>query len=523
MIRSILSAFTFAFVANAATAQAPSVNYTTPAAVAPGKETTVTFFGGNLAGATGLWTSFPCQTVRAPEIDNNGTNTGKVGFHFTLSKDVPIGIGAMRLVTTNGISSLRLLMIDNLPSVTATGKNRAMQTAQELKLPVAIDGNCDELNSDYFQFQARKGQRVSIDVVAARLGSALDPLLRLLDSRGRELAYADDTPGAAVDARISYKFPAAGRYFLELRDSRYQGGLKHRYRMRVGDFPLTTIPFLPVESRDVLTSAKPLKETSEIEPNDTAAMATKISVPSSLKGQFAKPKDRDFYEFTAQKGQRLVIAGKTRSLGSPCDLFMRVYKADGSQLAEANVNGPDEGSITNTFAEAGTYRLMVEELNLQGGPELQYRVEVKPYEPGFALSVETEKVDAAPGGSFEMKVTAVRREFDGPITLSLPGAESSFVLTNNIIIDAKTNATQLHVTLPMELTPGQFTNLSIVGQAKIGDATFSATASTMPALRKLFPQMPYPPEELDGLIGLGIKAFAKSTETKPVETKPGKK
>jgi hypothetical protein len=131
-------------------------------------------------------------------------------------------------------------------------------------------------------------------------------------------------------------------------------------------------------------------------------------------------------------------------------------------------------------------------------------------------------MDATPGGSFEVKVTAVRREFDGPITLSLRGAESGFVLTNNIIA-AKTNATQLQVILPQELKPGQFTNLSIIGQAQIGEASFSATASTLPALRKLFPQMPYPPAELDGLIGLGIKVPAKSTETKPVEAKAAEK
>src|SRR5205823_11143911 len=100
--------------------------------------------------------------------------------------------------------------------------------------------------SDFFKFTARKGQRLTFEVVAQRLGSALDPLIRLLDVKGRELVFCEDTPGAGVDCRFEYRFAKAGEYRLELRDSRYDGGSQYRYRLRVGDFPLerTPLPFL---------------------------------------------------------------------------------------------------------------------------------------------------------------------------------------------------------------------------------------------------------------------------------------
>jgi len=56
-------------------------------------------------------------------------------------------------------------------------------------------------------------------------------------------------------------------------------------------------------------------------------------------------------------------------------------------------------------------------------------------------------------------------------------------------------------------------NFRISGRAKIEGKDFEATASTHPAWRKLFPHLPWPPEELDGWIALAVAA------AKPVETK----
>src|SRR6185369_10819380 len=95
-------------------------------------------------------------------------------------------------------------------------------------------------------FPARKGERLSFEVMAQRLGSSLDPLVRLLDATGRELFFCEDTPGAGVDCRFSYRFPSNGHYVIELRVTRYDGGRAYRYRLRIGDFPLdpAPLPFL---------------------------------------------------------------------------------------------------------------------------------------------------------------------------------------------------------------------------------------------------------------------------------------
>jgi len=278
----------------------------------------------------------------------------------------------------------------------------------------------------------------------------------------------------------------------------------------------------------------PLPTFVETEPNDSTNTANSVTIPIAINGRFEKDRDRDFFQFEARKDQRLAIRGRTRSLGSPCDLFLQLQKADGSKLAEANVTGANEGALTNTFAAAGTYRLLVEELTRRGGPDLAYCVTIEESQPGFALSVETERVEAAPGESFEIKVDAARHDFDGPIKLTVEGAGdgfthlltgygafpaikltvegAGFALDNNVL--SKGSNAPVKVRVPERFEPGRVTHLKIVGRAEIGGHEYVSTASTMPALRKLFPLTRYPPLELDGLIGLGIKPAPKPPEAK---------
>ena len=175
------------------------------------------------------------------------------------------------------------------------------------------------------------------------------------------------------------------------------------------------------------------------------------------------------------------------------------------------MTGPDEPGLTNAFAEYGTYRLLVEELNRGGGPDLKYRVDILPYSPGFTLSVETNRIEAGPGQSFEVKVTAARREYDGPITLKLIGEAQAFAVTNNVIA-TKTNSIQLHATVPADYVAGRLLSFGIVGEAEVNGASFKTPASTFTCLRHLFPNQLYPPPALDGLISLGVIASRQPSE-----------
>lgn len=530
-------------------AQPPALSHALPGAVGPGQATDITLFGGSLAEASAVWTNIPgAQAVLTPGIEGNGTKADNVSFRFTLPAETPVGVYGLRVVTSKGVSSVRLLMVDDLPSVVDNGANKQPPAAQQLTIPSAVDGTCEPESFDFYKLTVAAGQRISVEVMARRLGSALDPVIRLLDAGGRELAYSDDEPGIGADSRFAFQFAAAGDYYLEIRDIRYQGGGNHRYRLRIGDFPLVSAAFpmaAPKGATAKLVVAGPeaqrapavsvaapaatpgdqfsvsakfpggqgsapmtvvasaAAEQVEIEPNDAPETATGVALPYAINGRFEAAKDRDFFEFQAKKGQRFVFSGRARSVGSPSDLFMRLFNAAGGVLAEADDAGPEEGAINYTFPEDGVYRLMVEDLLHRGGPEFVYRVAIHAYQPGFDLAIDADKLDVPRGGVFVAKVTSARRDYNGPITLSIAGAGEGFALANNVIPEGK-NETTMSVTVPSALEPGKPYTISIVGQAKIGEADFRATASTLVNLRKLFNGLPYPPEALDGSLALGV-------------------
>ena len=500
-------------------AQDPRINFIEPSAAAPGKATRIILHGDNLETNWTLWTSFPCQLS---------------GDTIMVSADTPAGIGAVRAITPKGASAFHLFMIDDLPTVKEATSNQTASAAQPIKPPVAIDGACNDVAFDYYTFQARKGQEISIEAVAQRLGSQADTVIRILDEKGREWAFCDDGPGVGRDSRLIFKAPATGKYVLEVRDINYQGGPQYRYRLRIGSFPLLTVPYPPVipkgATTDVSINSKSVKvcasddaprvplsvrgksgssfaavlvsdldEGLEREPNDSVEQASTLR--RSVCGRFDREKDRDLFRFEAAKDERLVIAARTRSLGSACDVLLNVLKPDGSKLLEANVTGADEGTITNTFKEAGTYYAELQELTERASPDFVYRLTVSPLNAGFELSAEQDKWEAK-DGHYTLKVSCARRQYDGPITLSICDSEHLTVEDN--VIAEKKNDTVLKLKPKNSFPRGKLVHLRLKGEAKVGESTVTMPVSTLPALRKQFQKLPILPIELDGLVALMI-------------------
>ncbi|HUG94239.1 MAG TPA: hypothetical protein VML55_25645, partial [Planctomycetaceae bacterium] len=156
---------------DAARAQPPAIQSASPQAVRPGETIDVTLRGANLAAPGGLWTSFPAEGVLSPDVANNGQNAAEVTYRITVPAEAAVGVHGLRVVTQAGVSALRLFVVDDLPSVAAKTDNKLRDAAQELALPVAVDGYVDGLSYHYFKFRAEAGQRIAFDVLARRIGS----------------------------------------------------------------------------------------------------------------------------------------------------------------------------------------------------------------------------------------------------------------------------------------------------------------------------------------------------------------
>src|SRR5438034_4004093 len=134
----------------------------------------------------------------------------------------------LRLGTRSGISNPILVAIDDLPTVRADGQNKSFKQPQPIQIPAAIEGSADELTSHFYKFSAHKNKTLSVDVIANRIGSKLDPLVRLLDSNGKELVFCDDDPAVSPNSRFFYPSPNDADYILELRYAAYEGSREHR-------------------------------------------------------------------------------------------------------------------------------------------------------------------------------------------------------------------------------------------------------------------------------------------------------
>ena len=460
-------------------------------------------------------------------------------WRLEVPENTAVGIYGLRVATRTGLSNLQLFMVDDLPTVKEIQGASASAEGQLIRLPVAVEGYCDSTHADRYTFQANAGQQLSVEAVAGRLGTSLDPMLSLVDESGQELAFADDTPGLSGDCRIRYQFKTAGRYSITISDALTGGSSSYRYRLRLGDFPLVTTPvpaaiqagnrmevrFAGIGSQQsqatvtgtVGASVIPVTAAAEdgagftrltVSPNpqnvNDAQSNHDLKVPAGISGVFAQPDEVHRCHVDLKKGQKIRFTDRSRSFGGvPTVVALAIYDGRGRQLAAMRKAGPDGQSLAWSAPEDGRYEVHFSELTGRGGPEFGYHVEVAEDRPDFELSIENDHGIVPQDGYAIFKVTVDRRGYNGPVKLSVVGTRHDIVLRNELIAD-KAKETRLKVELPSNMTPGDVLGIEILGTAVIGGATVDRRVRTLAAFRKSTPQATFPPPGFDGLLALSV-------------------
>lgn len=534
----------------------PTLSASVPGAVAPGKTTEITLSGAKLDAPLKVWSSLPAQIELVPGDPNAKDKTSLV-CKVTMPAGAPLGIGGIVLADNKGISEPLLMMVDDLPSVLDNSGNHDLATAQEVQLPIGIDGYCDGTTFDYYRFTAKAGQRIAGDVLATRLGWDLDPVIRLLDAAGNEVLRADDDAATGPDPRFVFTAPADGQYILELRDNRYKAG--GRYRLRLGDLPLISTPSpLAVaagtasqvgfsgpltEGVAPLTLLAPLSAArqtidlgargassqgasfatlyasdlpvfGETAPADKPDEASAAAIPGVVTGILEAPKDRDLFQFTATKGTPVNFRSITRSAGSGAILMLRLLNAAGTQLAESPIGDSDEPVLQFTIPEDGAYKLSVEELAGRGGADYTYAVEARSG-PQFTLTLKADPNQNRlkhflPGGdgALHLDVQCARFAYTGPITLEIESGRPGWQVYNNVI-PANANEVRMYVVTPANLEAADLAAIRVVGRADESGKGYTTRMTTTTQLRTARPYVAYPAAWLDGLLfvsGIADKA-----------------
>src|SRR5262245_4765572 len=212
----------------------PKLTGTTPLGVPRGKSMEVVFQGSELVDNPRLVAPFG---VELEESSGRGSNATNWKVRLAVDARTAVGVYPIRVVTDSGVSNPILFAVGQVPQVPEVESNNSFETAQPIPNPVVVEGECSGNDVDFFRFSGRKGDRIIVDAVCCRIGSGVDPMIRLTTADWRFVASADDTPGLFTDGYLAAVLPEDGQYVLEFCDSRFAGVGRAVYRLLIGAVP----------------------------------------------------------------------------------------------------------------------------------------------------------------------------------------------------------------------------------------------------------------------------------------------
>jgi hypothetical protein len=170
------------------------------------------------------------------------------------NKDKEPGIYPISVSKEGRIPNRVPFAVDTLPECLEREPNDTPATAQPVTLPVIVNGRIDQPGDwDVFRFEGHAGEQIVAEVLARRLNSPLDSVLKLMDAAGNQLAFNDDYEDKGegletshADSYLTATLPANGVFFIYVGDTQRQGGSDYAYRLRISeprpDFALRVVP-----------------------------------------------------------------------------------------------------------------------------------------------------------------------------------------------------------------------------------------------------------------------------------------
>lgn len=432
----------------------PVVKDLTPAGGQRGQIVTLTLRGDHLARGLEIHSSLPAQWVETTLADKAD---GAVTFQVAISPDAAPGYYPVWARTADGLAAHKLFAVGALPEIAETEPNDEETRATALLLPVTVNGQIQGTDRDFFQFSAQAGERWTFEIEARRLGSDLDPHLRLLDDKRRELAHANDTLGFGGDCMLDFTAPRDGTYLLDLHDFKYRGS--GSYRLKAGKlnapaavFPLgwrrghsvsvtqlggnrareiktEVLPTAPAgaDTTTLLLSAPNL--TAQIRPFalseldeflEPAGPEKKIPIAATavINGTIAQKGEVDRYVLSLPPGD-WTAAIQASELGSPLDPLLSV-KLDGAPAAPVKEDAAPKAIFT-VGKETKKVEISVEDLHRRGGALFAYRLHIARNEQDYQLQLVPPLVNVPRRGTAVVKVQATRQGYKEPIQLSIEG------------------------------------------------------------------------------------------------------
>jgi hypothetical protein len=476
-------------LAAAALGAQPVISDLQPRGVQRGRPFTLTLTGRNLGDGAKIRSSMPATfTLLAPERTGSMAEGRYATFLVEPAGDLAVGAYPIRVETPDGISNIQLLAVGTFPEFledesrrgALPNSNDTIETAQPLPpAPLTLNGTLEGPERDVFRIQAKSGEKRVFEVEARRLGSAIDPVLEILDASGKTLVRSEDAPLLGLDARVAVTFPRDGYYYAVIHDSRYSTQMTNFYRLKIGSYayPQEIFPLggrrgevleaslgvqkISVDLRKVDSNARqifvnlpdsavlPIPFAVGDDPEITAPVADAIELPVTINGQLSKPGQVDRYKVRVTQGEPLAFRIQARELGtSKLMAVITVFDEKGKMLARSgdepladdvyNVNQSRTAGdpMLRVKAPEGASNVVVtvEDLALRGGANYAYRLNVQSMTQDFRVILNAAYVNVPAGGSAILPVTVLREGYDGEVQLRVANAPQGLRVEGGYVV-----------------------------------------------------------------------------------------
>ncbi len=298
-------------------------------------------------------------------------------------------------------------------------------------LPVAMNGILEkEGDVDFFKFTAKKDQTFQIKVFANSIGTPVDPVLTVYNSKMGGLGSSDDAD-ASKDARVDFKAPEDGEYYVRVTDMLARGGADYVYRIE----SISPQPGIDVTMPEMLRRDFQYLKQFDIPQGGYFAMV----VSTSRKGVSG---DLKFEMPELPKGVTLESGVIPKSVGQ----YPILLKAAPDAPLAA---GLYDLVVKTTEGDKPVSGKFIQTIDLVRGPQngVEYytknhdRLPVSVVEPlPYTVSIDQPKVPIVRNGTLKLKVRAQRKEgYDKPITVRFPWLPPGITSPATMIIDGKAN------------------------------------------------------------------------------------
>jgi len=496
LIFSLLSCFSFVF------SQKLSIGYIYPAGGQRGTSFEIQIGGLNISDATEVLISgdgLKAEIIPQKSIVNTGKFKKKLKFDdqsspqlaekvnvkITIDKNAIPGLRDLRLQSKKGISNKLSFEVGQYPNFCEQNISTLQNPNNVNALPSTLCGQIMPGERDYFSFKATQGMKLVAEVkgrqlvpyIADAVPGWFQPVIRITNSAGKEIAYNDDYRNS-VDPVIITTIPATDTYTLCIYDAVYRGREDFNYRIQIGAIPFIENIYpcigrinknskikvfgVNIDSEIVTFKTKELGISTFVAKDNKGFISNSlpfygISQSEEIEYKYKENKELFIgslifdtlntsfqikrYLINANKNQNIAISLKARRLGSLFDGKMTLKNTSGKILLETDdVEDPTEGLMTYhadpslqfKAPETGFYVLEIEDVLGNFGSEYFYLIERVENFPTYNVFVSPANISIPKGGTALIKLDIETKEkFTPEIDFSIKGLPKNFVISNN--------------------------------------------------------------------------------------------